>query len=184
MSWDVEIKKQFKYCGENVFIGKHCVFTNPGEIVLHDRVRIDPFALVTTKLEVGSNSQIMSHVVLSGGVGHQITLEGNNFIGYGSQLFCGSEDYSGKHGLVCDFWFENKVHHGDIKFEKSSGVASMVMVFPGVTLPEGCCIGAKSMVRTKQHLTPWSVWLGNPLKMHQIRVKSEGKLKDIWKANS
>lgn len=180
MNWDEEIKKQFKYVGENVFIGKYCVFTNPSEVVLYDRVRIDTHNLFTTALEIGSNSQIMSHVVISGGAQHKVTLDGNNFIGYGSQLFCGSEDYSGKHGLVCDHWFENKVYHGDIAFKKSSGVASMVMVFPGVTLPEGCCIGAKGMVRTKQHLTPWSVWYGNPLKFQQSRTQSEGKLKEKW----
>lgn len=181
MSWDTEIKRQLGFVGENVFIGKYCVFTNPSEVILHDRVRIDTHNLFTTSLEVGSNSQIMSHVVISGGNQHKVTLEANNFIGYGSKLFCGSEDYSGKYGLVCDFWFENLVHHGDITFKKSSGIASNVVVMPNVTLPEGCCIGLNSRVKSNQHLTEWSVWYGEPLRFQMVRQKSEGQLKEKWK---
>ena len=178
--WDEEVKKEFEYCGNNVFIGKYCVFTNPSKVRIYDNVRIDPFGLFTTALDIESYSQICSHVVLGGGSKHIIRLKGNNFIGYGSKLFCGSEDYSGKHGLVNDFWFENEVRHGDITFEKSSGVASDVMVFPGVVLPEGCCIGAKSLVHSKQHLNEWSVWYGNPLKQKMIRPKQEPIIKPIW----
>ena len=48
--WNEEIKKTLKYCGENVFIGHNTIFTSPEEVVLHDRVRIDPFCLITTNL--------------------------------------------------------------------------------------------------------------------------------------
>lgn len=180
MSWDVEIKRKLKYCGENVFIGKYCVITNPYGVVLHDNVRIDPFGLFTTSLEIGSYSHVCSHVVLGGGNEHKITLEGSNFIGYGSKLFCASEDYSGKYGLVGEHWYENKIYRGDITFKKYSGIASDVMVFPGVEFPEGCTIGAKSMVRKNQHLTEWSVWYGSPLTFRMSRNKTEGKIKEKW----
>jgi carbonic anhydrase/acetyltransferase-like protein (isoleucine patch superfamily) len=45
------------------------------------------------------------------------------------------------------------------------------MVMPGVTLPEGCTVGAKSFVYTKNELTSWSVWIGNPIKLHKERNK-------------
>ena len=64
--------------------------------MLHDNVRIDPFTLITTSLEVGNYVQICSHVVLGGGSQHKITLGDWTFIGYGSKLFCASEDYSGE----------------------------------------------------------------------------------------
>jgi acetyltransferase-like isoleucine patch superfamily enzyme len=173
MAWNESIKKELKYCGDSVFIGEHVIFTNPKEVVLHDRVRIDPFTLITTALEVQSNVQICSHTVLSGGATHKITLGTWTFIGYGSKLFCGSEDYSGDTGPVNEFWGKNKVYHGDIVFSDFSGIASNVIVMPGITLPMGCTIGANSFVYKGDKLTPWSVWLGNPLAHHKNRNREQ-----------
>ena len=172
IGWNEDIKKELGYCGNNVYIGHNVVFTNPSEVILHDNVRIDPFTLITAQLEVSSNVQICSHAVLGGGSQHKITLEEWTFIGYGSKLFCASEDYSGDHGPVNEFWGNNKINRGDITFKAFSGIASDVMVLPGVTIPTGCTIGAKSFIHTKNDLTEWSVYIGNPLKLHQSRNKS------------
>lgn len=169
--WNEEIKKQFKYCGNNVFIGNYTIFTNPKNVILHDNVRIDPFCLITTELEVGRNVQICSHAVLGGGSKQKITLGDWTFIGYGSKLFCASEDYSGNFGPVNEFWGNNKIFRGNISFKNYSGIASNVIIFPGITLPEGCTIGANSLVHTKNEITEWSVYLGNPLKFHKSRNK-------------
>lgn len=174
MAWNEEIKKKLKYCGSNVFIGDYVVFTAPELIELDDNVRIDPFTLITTGLKCGSYTQICSHAVLGGGSQHTITLDGWNFIGYGSQLFCGSEDYSGKHGPVNDFWGHNMVYHGDICFEKYAGVASQVIVLPGITLPEGCTIGAQSLVHSnmaRRGFMPYSVYMGSPCQFVKHRDK-------------
>lgn len=170
MAWNEKIKKELKYCGENVFIGYNTIFTNPSEVVLDDNVRIDPFSLITTKLHVGSYSQICSHTVLGGGSLQKIELKGWNFIGYGSKLFTASEDYSGNDGPVNEFWGKNKIFRGDIAFDKYSGVASDVVVFPGVTLSQGCAIGAQSLVRNKP-LQKWSLYWGSPLKFIKLRNK-------------
>jgi acetyltransferase-like isoleucine patch superfamily enzyme len=171
VGWNEEIKKHLGSCGQNVFIGHNVVFTNPSEVHLGDNVRIDPFTLITTALEVGSNVQICSHSVLGGGKAHKITIGDWCFIGYGSKLFCASEDYSGDHGPVNEFWGNNKIYRGDIKFGNYSGIASDVMVFPGVTIPEGCTVGAKSFIYTKNELEPWCVYLGQPAKFHKSRNK-------------
>ena len=172
VGWNEEIKKELGYCGENVYIGHNTIFTNPSKVILHDNVRIDPFCLITTELEVGNYAQICSHVVLGGGSQHKITLGKWNFIGYGSKLFCASEDYSGAEGPVNEFWGNNKIYRGDITFNDYSGIASDVMVLPGVTFPIGCTIGAKSFVYSKSELTPWSVYIGNPLKFHKSRAEA------------
>ena len=144
---------------------------NPQNIELGDNVRIDPFCLITTALEVGEYAQICSHAVLGGGAQHKITLGKWNFIGYGSKLFCASEDYSGEYGPVNEFWGNNKIFRGDITFKDYSGIASDVIVLPGVTFPEGCTVGASSFVYTKTELREWSVYIGNPLKFHKDRNK-------------
>lgn len=166
--WNEGIKNSLGYCGSEVKIGHYVIFTNPEKVFLGDRVRIDPFSLITTGLRASSNIQICSHTVLGGGAQHTITLGNWTFIGYGSKLFCASESYDGDDGPVNEFWFcGNKINRGDITFQDHSGIASDVIVMPGVTLPEGCRVGAKSFVYTRNPLTPWSIWVGNPLKLHK-----------------
>ena len=171
IGWNEDIKKDLKYCGENVFIANNVLFANPKGVVLHDNVRIDPFSLITTQLEVGSYVQICSHTVLSGGKQQKIILGDWTFIGYGSKLFCSSEDYGGDYGPVNEFWGSNKIFRGDIIFNDYSGIASDVIVFPKVNIPIGCTVGAKSFVYTKNDLKEWSVFIGNPLKFHKERNK-------------
>lgn len=176
VSWDKRWNKHFSACGHSVFIGKNCIFTNPRGVVLGNRVRIDPFTLITTALTTEDNVQICSHAVLSGGPNHKIMLGHWTFIGYGSKLFCGSEDYSGDYGPVNDFWGNNKVFHGDIIVENYGGIASSVVIMPGVVIPEGCCIGAKSFVHSSKQLEPWSVYVGNPLRL--MKRRNEKKVKE------
>ena len=171
LGWNEEIKKELKYCGENVFIGHNTLFANPKDVVLHDNVRIDPFCLIATRLEASSYVQICSHVVLGGGSGQKIKLEDWTFVGYGSKLFCSSEDYSGDNGPVNDFWGNNKIFRGNIEFKQYSGVASDVIVFPGVSIPTGCTVGAKSLVHTNSKLKEWSVFIGSPVEFHKPRNK-------------
>src|ERR1044071_3810710 len=97
-SWNEDIKRSFKYCGKNVFIGHNTIFTCPEKVILYDNIRIDPFCLITTGLIVLSNCQITSHVVIGGGSRHTVKLGNWTFIGYSSKLFCASEDYSGEEG--------------------------------------------------------------------------------------
>jgi galactoside O-acetyltransferase len=171
MSWNEEIKKTLGSCGENVFIGDHVIFTNPKEIHLGNNVRIDPFTLITTALMTGNNVQITAGAVLGGGAKHMIILGNWTFIGYGSKLFCASEDYSGDFGPVNEFWGSNKIFRGDITFKDFSGIASDVIVMPKVTIPEGCTIGAKSFVYSSEQLEEWSIFIGNPLIRHRHRNK-------------
>jgi galactoside O-acetyltransferase len=171
IGWNEEIKKELGSYGENVFIGHSVIFTNPKNVHLGNNVRIDPFSIITTALRTGDNIQICTHTVLGGGSNHTIVLGDWVFIGYGSKLFCASEDYSGDYGPVNEYWGNNKIFRGDITFKNYSGIASDVMVMPGVTIPEGCTVGAKSFIYTKNILQPWAVFLGQPVKFFKARNK-------------
>ena len=89
-----------------------------------------------------------------------------------SKLFTASEDYSGKFGPVNEYWGNGRTFKGDIVLNKFSGIASDVILFPGVELPEGCCIGAQSLVHTKSQLDKYKVYVGNPLKWFKDRDRS------------
>lgn len=172
MPWNEEIKKELGSCGQDVRIGDYVIFTNPKGVHLGDHVRIDPFTLVTTGLRTGNYCRICSHVALTGGSKLNVILNNWNFVGYGSKLFCVSEDYSGEGGPVTDEWnIDNIVTKGDIVFSDYSGIASDVMIFPDITLPVGCCIGAKSFVYTTAQLGEWGVYYGNPLRLRKNRNK-------------
>ena len=166
VGWNEEIKKSLGYCGEDVYIGYNTIFTCPEKVHLEDRVRIDPFCLITTRLTAKSNVLICSHTVMIGGDDQAVIFDGWNWTGYGSKLFTASEDYSGEYGSVNEFHGSNKSTRGDIHFKQFSGLASDVMVFPDIIFPRGCAIGAKSLVHTKdkRKLKSWNIYVGSPLK--------------------
>lgn len=139
--------------GDDVRISPLACITNPDRVKIGNRVRIDPFAYISGEVEIGDNVQICAHAVLGGSAG--IRLGNWTHVGFGSQLFSASEDYTGEYGPVNDTWGTNRVEREPIVFGDHSGVASMVMVFPGVTLPEGCKIGAQQVVKKRHQLSPW-----------------------------
>lgn len=172
--WNEEIKKELGGCGEQVYIGHNVIFTNPSEVFLGNKVRIDPFTLVTTALTTGDHCHICAGAVLSGGKAHKITMGNWCFIGYGSKLFCASEDYSGDYGPVMECWNkQNKIFRGNMIFNNYSGLASDVMLMPGAILPEGCLVGAKTFVYSTKNFTPWSVWYGSPPVLQKHRNKDK-----------
>jgi galactoside O-acetyltransferase len=179
LGWNEEIKRELGSCGVGVKIGYNTLFTSPKDVHLADYVRIDPFCLITTSLYVESFTQICSHVVIGGGAGQGVNLGRWTFIGYGSKLFTASEDYSGEFGPVNAYWGKNKVSRGNIQFQDFSGVASDVIVMPGITLPEGCTIGAKSFVYSNDSLYPWSVLYGNPLRLKRGRYEERARQRAV-----
>src|SRR5687767_11771050 len=117
LGWNDELKRQLGACGRNVYIGHNVLITDPSKVFLGNNVRIDPFTLITTGLVTGDNVQITAYSMLGGGSQHTIRLGDWTFIGYGSKLFCASEDYSGDYGPVNEYWGNNKVFRGDIEFK-------------------------------------------------------------------
>jgi galactoside O-acetyltransferase len=92
------------------------------------------------------------------------------FIGYNSVVFTSTEKYGTS--LVNAWWGETEVETAGIVFEDYSGIASGVTVFPGVELPEGCAIGANSLVYSNRGLKPWTIYAGNPLREFKSRDKA------------
>lgn len=164
-----QLKRELGYCGENVRIYGPVIVTDPKQVRLGDHVRIDPFVMITTRLTVGQYCMIMGQAVFSGGTDQEIWMDGWNFVGYGSKLFTASEDYSGELGPVNADFTPNRIDRRDIRFERYSGIASNVMVMPGVEFPIGCTVGANSFVYRTEELAPWSVHIGNPLRFHKPR---------------
>ena len=136
LGWNEDIKKELGSCGKNVYIGHNVLINNPQGVHIGDNVRIDPNVMIMCPdVHIGNYVQICAFAFL-GGRG-SIRMDDWTFIGYHSQLFTASEDYSGHFGPVNDFWGDNKVDVKPIILNRHSGVASRVTLMPGIELPEG-----------------------------------------------
>jgi len=67
--------------------------------------------------------------------------------------------------------YRDTVNFSIIKIEKFVGVGTNVVIMPGVTLAEGCVIGANSLV-TKD-TEPWTIYMGSPAKPIKKRRKDK-----------
>lgn len=188
LGWNEEIKKQFKHCGKNVYIGHNVMINSPENIIIGDNVRIDPFVLITCgKVTINNYCSIGAYSMLQGHPG-EIIMQDWSFITYGVKLLSASEDYSGEHGPVLDFWGDNKVYHDPIILEKYSGVCTNSVLMPGIQLPEGCIIGANTFVNSNYYkysspllgkskldlsLEKYSIYAGNPLTFLKQRNKDK-----------
>lgn len=57
-----------------------------------------------------------------------------------------------------------------IKLEKNVWVCAEAFIGPGVTISEGCVLGARAVI-VKSIAEPWSVWVGNPAVKKRVRKK-------------
>ncbi|WP_262964952.1 WcaF family extracellular polysaccharide biosynthesis acetyltransferase [Methylobacter psychrophilus] len=88
-----------------------------------------------------------------------ITIGDYAVISQGAHLCCGTHDYNSK-----NFQLLAK----PIIIESQAWVCAEAFIHPGVVIPEGAVIGARSVV-TKSLLVPWAVYAGNPCKQVATR---------------
>jgi len=166
--WDQSAPGQLRSAGSGVLISHGAFIADPGLVTCGDNVRIDPFVYISGEVHIGSNVQICAGAVL-GGSAAGIRLGNWTFVGYGSKLFTGSEDYR---YLVNEAWGASHVDRRPIEFKDFAGVASDVIVMPGVTLNRGVRIGAHSFVyRSPPGM--WALYVGNPLRRIKDVISGE-----------
>src|SRR5699024_9631180 len=91
-------------------------------------------------------------------------------LAYGVKVFSQSDDYSGEtmvNSLIPKKYKNERMEKVTLKRQVIVGAGSTIM--PGVTISEGCSIGAMSLV-TKD-TNPWGVYLGIPAKRVRERKK-------------
>ena len=168
-------KKDLKYCGENVIIGKTVRIRRPQDVIIGDHVIIDDFAYIPCALEVGSYTHIGASCSMVGGAG-KITIGSFVNIAPSCQLVTGSNDYKGG-GLVGPAIPEEYAGEATIKPIVISDfvlLACNTTVLPGALLPEGMATGAFSLVR-EQEYQAWSLYVGVPCRYHCLRDGREMK---------
>ncbi|MBF39149.1 acyltransferase [Idiomarina sp. UBA4520] len=161
--------KGFKHVGANVLISEDARIYNPELISIGDNTRIDDFCVVSGAVSFGRNVHIAPQCLVAGGE-KGITFSDFSGLAYQCQVFAQSDDYSGQ-------TLTNPTVPADYKAEKKAPVVlgrhvivgAGSLIFPGVTIADGCSVGALSLVNKSTE--SWGIYVGNPAK----RVKERDK---------
>jgi galactoside O-acetyltransferase len=163
----------FRFIGKNVLISDKAAIYNADQIEIGDNSRIDDFCVMSGKVKIGRNVHIAVFCNIAGG-SEGIIFEDFSGLAYGCHVFSQSDDYSGRTltnptvPAIYKNETKKKVHIG-----RHCIVGTNSLIFPGVTLGEGCSIGAMSMVTRSTE--PWTIYSGAPAR------KLKGRKRDLLK---
>ena len=174
-----ELKKiGFKYVGDNVKLSKKASIYNPELISIDENSRIDDFCVLSGEIAIGKNVHIAVFCNLAGGE-EGITMEDFSGLAYHVNVFTQSDDYTGRtltNPTIPDkYKIETKK---PVFIKKHVIVGAGSMIFPGVTLSEGCSIGAMSMVTRDTEC--WKMYFGIPAKPIKERKKDMLKYEEAF----
>lgn len=152
----------YKKIGKDVRISEHAIVNHPNLVEMGDHISIDMWTYISTQLILGSYIHIAPSVSIIGGKTALLKMEDFTNIGSGGRIVCATDDFS--QGLISPVVpIEHRtVINKPIIFERYATLGVNCTVLPGVTLGEGCIIGANSVV-TKD-TQPWTIYAGAPAK--------------------
>ena len=156
----------FKSVGKGCKISRNAKFYGISSISMGDNVRIDDFCIVSGNVSFGSNIHVSPFVALYGALG--IIFEDYTGISAHSVVYSAMDDFGGDYlvGPVHPVEFTN-VTGGPVVIKKFSQIGVHCVVFPNLTIYEGCAIGACSLVR--KSLDSWGIYVGVPAKKIKSR---------------
>ena len=162
---------EFASVGENVLISDRASFYNCGKISLGDNVRIDDFCILSAGkggITIGSYVHIAAYSSLMGNA--LIKLE--DFSGLSSRvsIYSSNDDYSGEYmtNPTVPTKYTN-VSEAAVIVMRHAIVGAGSIILPGVTLNEGACVGALSLV--KKDCEAFCTYFGLPAKKIGRRSK-------------
>ena len=159
-----------KSYGNNVLLSRKSSIYGASNISLGDNVRIDDFCILSGNITIGSNVHISAYVALYGSKG--ITLEDYTGISPLSTIFSAMDDFGGDYliGPIHDPSKRN-VTGGQVTLKRFSQIGAHCVVFPNLTIGEGCVVGACSLIN--KSLNPWGIYFGTPATKHRDRSQGE-----------
>lgn len=159
----------FKSVGEGVKISDKASIYNPECIELGDFSRIDDFCVISGSVNIGSYVHVTPMCLIAGGV-PGVYLHDFCTLAYGVKVFAQSDDYSGStmvNSLIPKKY--KKELFAKVVLEKQVIVGANATILPGVTISEGCSVGAMSLVN--KSTDPWGIYAGNPARRIKERKK-------------
>lgn len=158
----MEDYSKYKKVGEDVRISSQAVIVRPELVEVGSHVAIDMWVYLSTQAVLGNYIHIAPSVSIIGGAPALLTMEDFTNIGSGGRIVCATDDFM--QGLISPVVpLEHRtVINKPVTFKRYATLGVNCTVLPGVTLGEGCIVGAGSVV-TKD-TKPWTVYAGCPAK--------------------
>lgn len=151
----------FRAIGEDVQIYSRAHIVSPEVVSIGDSVIIDDFVFLVGGVEtrIGSFVHLASFTSYLGR--GRLVIEDFVSISSGARIYTGIDDFSGESlvgpGVPEPF---RKPIRTFAQIGKYALVGANAVVFPGVTLGEGCAVGALSLVN--RDCEPWTIYGGVP----------------------
>jgi len=158
--------------GEDTFISENVEIRRPGIFSIGSHGAVDSGFYCTVKAEIGDYVHIGPHVSVIGGAQGFLKMGHFTNIATGGRVICGTDSYSGD-GLIgpptVPERFRDRLIVEPVVFESFANVGANAVILPGVTLAEGCVIGACALVTRSTE--PWTVYMGVPARAVRIRPR-------------
>lgn len=168
----------FKKLGKNVRISDKASIYNHDQIEIGDHSRVDDFCVVSGKVTIGRNVHIAIFCNIAGGT-EGITFDDFSGLAYGCHVFSQSDDYTGltltNPTVPAQYKKEKKAR---IHIGRHCIVGTNSLIFPGVTMAEGCSLGAMSMLL--KSTDPWGIYVGVPARRIKDRNRDLLELEYIY----
>lgn len=149
--------------GNNVLISRLAKLYGTSNISIGDNVRIDDYAILSGKIEIGSFVHIGAFSSITGG---RVGVKIGDFCGMSSQskIFATSDDFVNGYlvGPCVPMQFRNVIEK-PVLLTKHCHIGSHSLVLPGSIFLLGSCLGPMSLNMGRK-LKEWSYYLGNPAK--------------------
>lgn len=154
--------------GSNVQISRKASIFCPEKISIGDNVRIDDFCILSGSITLGSNIHISAFCALYGS--HGITMQDYSGLSARTIIYSAMDDFSGDY-LIGPIHPKELTHvvGGPVLIERYVQVGVNCVIYPGLVLPEGCVIGAMTLVN--RPIEPWSIYVGIPARKLKDREK-------------
>lgn len=166
-------KALLKRFGDNVFISAGVEFKRPHLISLGSHIAIDSGVYITTEAVIGDYVHISPYVSVIGGSKSKLIVEDFVTIAAGTRIICGSDRFMGEGftSVTVPEKYRDVVDYTTVRLKRFAGIGTNVVIFKGVTIGEGCVIGACSLVTGDTE--PWTVYHGIPARRVKARPKEK-----------
>lgn len=170
-----------KKYGNNVLISRFARIYGAENIVIGNNVRIDDFCILSGKILFGNNIHIGAGTYIFGA---EAGVEFQDFSGISSRcaFYAVCDDFSGEYmtnPTVPDEY--TGAEQKKVIIGKHVVFGTGVSVLSGVTIKEGCAIGAHSLV--KKDTEPWGIYAGSPCRRIKERKKDLLDLAEKYENN-
>lgn len=174
----------FRALGAGVKLSRRAAVYQPGRIAIGDHSRIDDFCVLSAGeggITIGRYVHLAVYVSLIGAgrveIGDYSTLSSR------VAVYTSNDDYSGESLTgppIPDRY--RRVAVAPVTVGRHCVVGAGSVVLPGVTLAEGCAIGALSLV--KEDCGPFTIYAGSPLRQLGPRRRTMLDLEAEWEASA